>query len=169
MFGDDPDDGDDSADFDHLDVQELARQADGDSVTAARLRGDEQYFPDCRPFLQEGQQPHHLILLTTAVHAFKAEGSAGSVDTHTNLSATSDRGGVAIPTGSELLIVVDDAFCEIPFTNLQGILRDGDSIELHGIGYKGYSLNVATSADEREVDAAVDYLRRRIRLGVRGE
>ncbi|PSP79550.1 hypothetical protein BRC81_04885 [Halobacteriales archaeon QS_1_68_20] len=64
MFGDDEDDGragerPGGHSPDYPDVAELARGAEGASVTAARLRGDEKYFPDCRPFLQEGQQPHH--------------------------------------------------------------------------------------------------------------
>ncbi len=161
MFGDESDertDGDRAA----PDAHELAREAEGASVTADRLVGAEEYFPDCRPFLQEGQQPHHLILLTTSGWAFRAEGLSTSADyTYTDLNAS--EGGVVICTETELLAVVDDSFCEVPFTSLQGILRSGDAIELHAYGDKSYVLDVAASADDGEVDAAVDYLRRRLR------
>lgn len=127
MIGADDDDdqeaNDDPADtevtrHDHLDLAALAADGMGPSVTAARLLGDVKYYPDCRPFLQEEQQPHRMILLTTSGWAFRAGGmewnaSTGVGSTHTDLS-TFSKGAVAICTDEELLVVVSDDFWEIP-------------------------------------------------------
>lgn len=164
MFGDDQDDETQTDDGFDLAVQQLARQAEGPSVTASRLRGDEKYFPDCRHYLYEEQQPQHLILLTTSGWAFRTEGVDTEVGgTCTELYATADDGGVAICTDEELLVVVGASFCEVAYTHLRGILANQGRVELHATGNKGYALDIARSADAHETTLALDFLRRKVR------
>lgn len=173
MLGTDDGDEEFEPDYDNLDLDELASEAEADSVTASRLRGDELYFPDCRPFLQEGQQPQHLILLTTSGDAFTAEGmvyqtNRGFGDTHTSLSASSAQGGVVIATQSELLVVVDDSFVEVPLAHLQGLIRSERRVDLFWSGNKPLRFRIAQSADECDVFEGISYLRQQIKAASSG-
>jgi hypothetical protein len=164
--GDDGDDGDErqggSACSDEMD--ELARRAEGDSVTAERLRGEVEYFPDTRHALDEGQQPHHLVLLTTSGNAVEVESTPTTSAHHsvTSLGLDASDGGVAVLTETSVVVVVDDDVLEVPYGHIQGCLDRGFDIHLHG-GTGGYVLAVASSAEGSDVSAGVTYLRRMIR------
>lgn len=163
MLGADDDERDGDQDEPGDGMAALAAAAEGDSVTADRLRGDEKYFPDCRPALQEGQQPHHLLLLTTSGQALDVESELPEMHSPLTSSLSASTGGVAVLTATSLLAVVDGSVLEAPYGRLQGCVRHDGTIHVHGTGGVGYVLNVALSADPAEVDAAFGYLRRNVR------
>lgn len=163
FFDDDANDDRPRSDGEPLDdagsgrAERLVRAADGESVTADRLRGEEKYFPNCLPHLYRDQQPHHLLLLTTSNEAF---GVVTKTLAPTALSA--DEGGVALFTEETVLVVVDDdGLFEIPYSKLDSTKFGTGHVILTANG-RGYYLDVAMSADEDEVAAAYDYLRRQV-------
>lgn len=137
-------------------LRELADEADGDSVTAARLAGDEGYFPDCRPYL-DGLRPQHLVLLTTGSWTIQHVASE-----HTRRESA-NRGGVAVVCDRSLLVVVDDSHWEFPYDALGGVGGGYDIVELYLPGPFHVQLRVAKGADEEEVADGLAYLRRRLR------
>lgn len=137
-------------------LQELASRADGDSVTAARLAGEEKYFPDCRPFLA-GLEPQHLVLLTTGAATIERD------DGQTNRRRSADDGGVAVVGDRSLLVVVDDHHWEFPYHGLGGVGHSDGRIQLYVPGQWLVKLRVASSADDDEVAAGLHYCRGRLR------
>jgi hypothetical protein len=142
-------------------ARQLAREADGDSVTAARLDGDERYFPNSLAFLQADQQPRHLLLLTTSGNAFDVHAGSRSGEVPTEkLDAVT--GGVAVFTTDAVLVVVDDCSFEMPYAAIDATQYDDYKVVLYATG-REYRLYTADSADDAEVAAAYDYLRRQVR------
>jgi hypothetical protein len=139
-------------------AERLARDATGESVTAARLRGEEQYYPTCTDFLQDDQQPHHLVLLTIRDTAFVADRGGRYGET---AELYNESGGVALLTEQEMLTVIDDVAYEVPYAAMEGVFHGG-TVQVVTPG-QTYTLYVASSADDAEIDAACDYLRKRAR------
>lgn len=166
MLGTDDDDQEPEEDAGPDDgMAELAVAADGDSVTADRLRGDEPYFPDCRPALQNGEQPHHIVHLTTVDQTlYASNGGHGQYGrggfTH---DLTADEGAVLLLTNDELLFVVDSIVGAVPYRRIQGTIRFGETISVHGIGGMSYAFHLANTSDPDEVAVGYDYLRRMVR------
>lgn len=62
-----------------------------------------------------------------------------------------------------LLSVFDDVVFEMLYSRVQATYHWSDAVSVDGVGGMAYDFYTADAADEAEVTAGYDYLRRRIR------
>lgn len=140
-------------------MNDIVRNAEGDSVTKDNITGSSRYYPDSSFLFEEDpafidDQPHYIVLLTS--HDAVALGNPSPTDER-GIEYDMDNGCLII--GEKAAYVVSDKFGGM-FSNAQGHIElpynSIDSIGGYGLA-NGGSITLRTSAIEYELSLANKY------------
>jgi len=139
--------------------EKRAAGARSDTVTAARLCGEEQFFHNVIPFLEEGEQPHYLFPLTNGLTADNALVIESGAEERVLLSNTD--GGSVMISDLSIRIVSSKGEWSIPFDSISSVDFVGHpALHIQTTGRTYYIKIAGTFFDEEEtVSEAATHIR----------